>query len=165
MYRFTFADKLRLEALLPLCFALLHQNMSKIDPTGNTYEEDFASWYSNVSPAMQKEPRQIVLMHSNDSLVGYFQFYVSQGRFVMEEIQIRPDHQGTGLFHVFYRWLLPQLKGNPEAVEAYSLRENTKSQRILEHLGLKREGEIQNGNLFFYKGDFAEFRKHFITEA
>ena len=62
--------------------------MSVIAPTGNTYEQDFQLWQSSVAPALSKQQRQIVLMHSDDEIVGYFQYYVNDNVFMMEEIQI-----------------------------------------------------------------------------
>ena len=72
-YRFSFLDKLRAETILPILFEILYSNMSVISPTGNTYEQDFQMWQSSVAPALQKQQREIVLMHSDDEIVGYFQ--------------------------------------------------------------------------------------------
>lgn len=161
---FTYADKGKMAQLLPGLFELLHENMSKIAPTGNTYEEDYASWSSCVLPAMEKEQRQIVLMHVGGSFAGYFQYYVTadKERLMMEEIQIKKEFQGSGLFAGFYQWLVKQLPGDIEHVEAYANKKNFKSQAILEHLGLQRVGENKNGNSFFFRGKYADLRKKYI---
>ncbi|MBQ2774543.1 MAG: hypothetical protein IJF40_01475 [Clostridia bacterium] len=152
--RFEYADKQKMQEILPVLFDILHSNMSIIAPTGNTYENDMEQWLSNVLPAMQKEVRQIVLMYADDKLVGYFQYYVNSGALMMEEIQIASEYQGSGLFGLFYRWLVKVLPKDIKYVEAYSNKKNHKSQAILEHLGLSKVGENKNGNSFYYKGDY-----------
>ena len=126
--RFEYASKSALPTLLPQLFSLLHANMNEIAPTGNTYEQDYAHWHASVAPAMQKPQRQIVLMYDGAHLCGYFQYYVNASTFMMEEIQIEKTHQGTGIFSAFFCWLLAQLPDKIEAVEAYALKQNQKSQ-------------------------------------
>lgn len=160
--RFEYATKEHIEEILPLCFQILHTNMNVIAPTGNTYEKDFRIWFSHILPAMQKEPRRIVLMYNANMIVGYFQYYVSNNTLMMEEIQIKPEYQGTGLFRSFYTWLVNQLPKDIQFVAAYSNKNNIKSQNILEHLGLVKCGENKNGNSYYYKGDYADLLKVFL---
>ena len=87
-YQFSFLKKQCAENILPILFEILYSNMSVIAPTGNTYEQDFQLWQSSVAPALSKQQRQIVLMYSDDEIVGYFQYYVNDSVFMMEEIQI-----------------------------------------------------------------------------
>ena len=87
-YRFEYIDKTKLQEILPACFKILHSNMSIIAPTDNSYEEDFDIWYSAVFPAMQKDSRKIVLMYYDNTVTGYFQYYIVDGLMMMEEIQI-----------------------------------------------------------------------------
>ena len=68
-YEFKYADKQNIEEILPGLFDILYSNMSIIAPTGNTYEDDLNEWLSNIIPAMQKEPRQIVLMFVDNKLI------------------------------------------------------------------------------------------------
>ena len=158
-YHFEYADKAHLQTILPLCFQILHFNMEQIAPTGNTHEEAYVMWYSEVFPAMQKEPRQMVLMYEADEVVGFFQYYVFRGAFMMEEIQIKPEHQGTGLFRALYLWLFDRLEKEIDFVEAYSHRNNLKSQGILEHLGLEPCVESKDGRCIYYKGTYADLVK------
>lgn len=155
MYQFIYADKQNIEEILPCLFDILYSNMSIIAPTGNTYENDLKEWLSNIIPAMQKEPRQIVLMLADCELIGYFQYYICSDLLMMEEIQIKKGYQGTGLFHLFYSWLIEKLPKSLKQVAAYSNKNNCKSQGVLEHLGLRKSGENRNGNFFYYKGDYA----------
>ena len=151
---FIYADKQDMERLLPLLFEMLHENMSKIAPTGNSYETDFRQWSECVAPAMSKEARQIVLMYDKNVLAGYFQYYINGDMLMMEEIQIREMYHGSGLFREFYSWLVGVLPDTVEYAEAYSHKSNFKSQAILEHLGLSRIGENKNGTAFHYRGKY-----------
>lgn len=158
MFEFKFADKLRIEQLLPDLFRILHSNMSLIAPTNNSYDEDYEIWSSFIISAMQKEQRQIVMMCVESKLVGYFQYYINDNTnsLMMEEIQIVKTMQGTGLFSEFYKWLVEQLPKNTVFVEAYANKRNIKSQNILKHLGLVESGENKNGNSFYYKGKYED---------
>lgn len=154
-FSFAYADKTKMEETLPILFEILYSNMSQITPTGNSYENDRREWLSNLIPAMQKEPRHIILFYANGALAGYFQYYINAGAFMMEEMQIRRPYQGTGLFCAFFSWLVERLPKEIKTVEAYSDKANDKSQAILEHLGLVRSGENKNGNAYYYRGDYA----------
>ena len=85
-------------------FRILHANMSAIAPSGNSMEEDYNEWYSAVSKGLQKDARQIVLMYSDDKPAGFFQYYTTADTFMMEEIQIKPEHCGSGIFGELYHW-------------------------------------------------------------
>ena len=160
--RFTYLDKSETARVLPVLFAILHENMSEIAPTGNSYDEDFTQWYESVCPAMEKPQRQIVLFIDGEEIVGYFQYYVNGGIFMMEEIQLRKKYHGTGVFGAFYRWLLPQLPADLETVQAYAHKENAKSRGILYRLGLTPAGENKNGRTIFYRGEYAKLRERYL---
>lgn len=159
---FAYANKLDLEYLLPHLFQILYVNMSLIAPTSNSYEEDFKIWFSNVYPVLQMSQRQIILMYNENNIIGYFQYYVNADTLMMEEIQIEKTYHGTGIFSTFYSWLVRQLPNDIKTVEAYAHKQNTKSQRILEHLGLHRIGENKNGNSYFYKGKYQNLLNQYL---
>jgi len=164
-FRFEYLDKSALEQILPELFHILYLNMSYVISTEKSYEDEFSEWYSEVFPAMQKEPRCIVLMFCNEEIVGYFQYYINNGSLVMEEIQIKKEFQGSGIFRLFYEWLVLCLPSDLISVEAYSNKENLRSQQILEHLGLVKCGEVSDGAIFYYKGDFScIFKKYGISD-
>ena len=153
-FTFTFLPKQNIEKYLPELFEILHSNMSIIAPTGNTYEEDFEMWKSCIIPEIQKENRQIVLIYCDKYIAGYFQYYVTDISLKMEEIQLKKEYHGSGVFGLLYSWLILQLPQNLQYVEAYASKQNFKSQGILEHLGLKKCGENKNGKSFYYKGEY-----------
>ena len=156
MFEFKYADKNLIESLLPGLFKILHSNMSVIAPTNNSFEKDFEIWSENVGPALKKDARKIVLMYCEEKLAGYFQYYINAetNSLMMEEIQIKKEYQGNGLFNAFYKWLIKELPIDIKNVEAYANKKNYKSQSILKYLGLSESGENKNGNSFYYKGDY-----------
>ena len=165
-YKFILSDKVNLEQLLPDLFRILHSNMSLIAPTGCLYEDDYEMWSSCIIPAMEKEARQIALMYSEGRIVGYFQYYINleTKSLMMEEIQILKEHQGTGIFADFYKWLVRHLSDDIVFVEAYAHKNNIKSQGILKNLGLTCSGENKNGNSFYYKGRYADLLSKYLQE-
>ena len=161
MIVFKYADKSNIEELLPKLYDILHTNMSYIAPTGNTYETDRRLWLENVAPAMKKEQRQIILMYVDEELAGFFQYYLSNELFMMEEIQIKARYHGTGLFRQFFAWLVKELPADLKYVEAYSHKSNLKSQAILEYLGLGKIKENEEGQLLHYRGEYWVFVRRF----
>ncbi len=142
------------ESVLPELFEILHYNMSRIAPTGNSYEEDFSMWISCIKPALEKEPRQILLLRDEERLAGYFQYYINNGIFMMEEIQFRDPYKGTGLFAELYRYLVKVIPEDTIFVEAYANKRNEKSIAVLTHLGLEIIGENKNGISFHFRGRY-----------
>ena len=153
-YCFEYINQNQLENLLPRLFAILHANMSQIAPTGNTYEDDYKIWFSNICPALEESQRQLILMYSDEIIVGYFQYSVMREAFMMEDIQINKAYHGTGIFSTLYTWLIRHLPSDIKTVEAYADKKNFKSQEILEHLGLMPIGENKNGKSYHYKGEY-----------
>ena len=100
--RIVFLRKADAGAVLPTLFEILHSNMNRIAPTGNSYEDDCAMWLSCIVPALEKEPRQILLLCDDNEIAGYFQYYVNGGVFMMEDIQFRERYKGSGLFAELY---------------------------------------------------------------
>lgn len=161
-YRFEYAQKSEMSILLPKLYEILYSNMSLIAPSGNSYEKDFEIWYSNVYPAMMNTPREIVLMYDESTIIGYFQYYVNGGVFMMDEIQIKQEYQGAGVFSSFYSWLVQRLPAAIQSVEAFTSKQNQKSQGILEHLGLDQVGENKNRSCYHYKGDYKKLHDKYI---
>lgn len=143
MLTFTYIDKSRLDELLPGLFPLLYANMDKIAPTGEGYEKDFEEWYGNVRPALEKPARKLIIISDGDETIGFFQFYVNETVFMMEEIQFIPRVWGTGVFEALYKHLKEVVPPETLFVEAYAHRLNSKSQGILLHMGLE---PIDRGN-------------------
>ena len=160
---FRYLEKPPSPALLDEIFSILAAKMRVIAPTGLTYEEDRAQWLSCVPPALEKEARQIILIYDRDELIGFFQHYVTADHsvFMMEEIQFKPAYHGSGLFGDLYRYLIPRLPADIQAVEAYADKRNQKSLAVLAHLGLTVIGENKNGISYRLRGSYAELRSKY----
>lgn len=159
--RFAFLDKTRKGVWLPQLFDILYCNMAGIVPWEADYETEKASWLAEVGPAMEKRTRQIILMFVGEKLAGYFQYYVSGGTFMIEEVQIVPEYQGTTFFLALMRHLTDVLPEDIETVAAYSHRLNLKSQRIIRKLGLEQQEENGSGDYLLYLGDYSSVMARF----
>lgn len=135
---FAYADKRNLEPLLPELFGILYDNMQAMDFPQKTKEDAWREWQACVGPALEKEARQLVLMHRDGRLVGFFMYYLrtDTNTLMMEEIQLRRDCQGTGLFRGLYQWLVRELPSDILWVEAFAGKQNERSLAILRKLGL-----------------------------
>ena len=162
-FSFRYLEKPPSPLLLDEIFDILAANMRVIAPTGMTYEEDKAQWLSCVPPALEKDARQMILIHDGDELIGFFQYYVTadHSTFMMEEIQFKPAYRGSGLFGKLYRFLIPRLPADIVSVEAYADKRNTQSLGVLGHLGLTVIGENKNGKSYRLRGDFARLRQKY----
>ena len=102
-----------------MLFDILYENMSKIVPADRTYEAERDEWLNAVAPALEKAPRQILLMYDDEMLAGYLQYYVNNGVFMVEEIQLKPSYQRTLLLHRLCRFLVDVIPSDTEYIEAF----------------------------------------------
>lgn len=136
-------------------FAIFHGNMKDIDP----WEE--SRWCAVIQGALEDPRRAMLIVREGDEIVGFFMYACNGETFLMEEIQLIPRIQGTGVFRAIYAEVLPRLPQTVTAVEAYAHKSNLRSQGILSHLGLSVIGENKNGNSYHYRGDFRAFLEKF----
>lgn len=158
---FRFYDKTQADDILPQLYDILYSNMSRIAPTGNSYDEDKQQWLS----FMKSDPadgQQIILMYVDNILSGYFQYSLNQDTMVIEEIEIKPDHQRTSLFYRFFKYAVGVVPRDVAYVEAYINKHNSNSQTIAKKLGMQIIGENKNGGSWHLKGDLKEFTKRFL---
>ena len=159
MLKFELLKKINFSSVSEIIFRILANNMSKIAPTDNTYEEDYNKWFNAVNEGIKKENRNIILIYINENIIGFFQYYVTnEGLFMMEEIQISPIYQGKkyNVFRKLYGYIFTILPQNIESVEAFVNKKNTKSQEILKHLGLNIIDNSRNENNYHYRGKFKD---------
>ena len=142
-------------------FDILADNMSAIAPTGNSREEDFSLWSDAVSDGLRRAERQIILIKDNEKLVGFFQYYINENTFMMEEIQFKSEYQGKGVFRALYGFIISHIRKDIELVEAYANISNSKSIAILEKLGLNNIGLNKNGRSYHFKGNYSDLLKWF----
>ena len=158
-FSFRYMDRCKLENFLPQMFEILYSNMSVIAPTNNSYASDFQIWMSHIVPALQESHRETILVYVDCEFVGYFRYSLNNSTqsFLIEDVQIRPAFQGIGIFTSCLKWLVVQLPGNIPSVEAYVDKRNDRSRAVMEHLGLKCEGENKNGISLYLKSEYSEF--------
>ena len=88
-------------------------------------------------------------------------YSVKDKTFRMEEIQFKKEFQGSGLFAALYRYLITIIPEDTEYVDAYSGKNNIKSQEILTHLGLTAVGENKNGRSYYFKGEYKKLLERY----
>lgn len=136
-YIFEFLDKSKVTEILPTLFDILYNNMNKIAPFDKPFEQAKLEWTQQVAPAMKKDRRQIVLMHDNNTIVGYAQYYTNEAILMIEEIQLKPNYQKTMLLYKFCKFMKSILPNEITYIEAYADERNVNSQKLMQDLGMK----------------------------
>ena len=140
-------------------FSVLHENMSRIAPTGNRYEEDFLFWFDANKEVLKGENRHMIVsvQKETNEVVGYFQYSVQNRVCFMEEIQIRESYQGKyNIFEKIYELVFANMREEVDTVEAYANKKNAKSIGILGKLGLSVVGENKRGTSYHFRGTYAD---------
>lgn len=158
MIRFAHLDKSHKDIWLPRLFELLYSNMKAIAPFDSTYDEAAKDWISEVSPALEKEPRQILLCLQADALIGYLQYYIRGDLLMIEELQIKSEYQRTLLFCSFCKQISRILPPQVFFVEAYAQTGNLYSQRIMTRLGMECTA-TPDGAYFHFCGELKEMMR------
>lgn len=161
---FEYLKKADFSTISFVIFNILADNMEKIAPTENTREEDYKCWYEGVSNGLKRDERQIILIKDVDSIIGFFQYYINNDTFMMEEIQFKPEYQGKNIFRKLYGFLIPNIRDEIKFVEAYANIENHKSIGILENLGLYKIGMNKNGHSFHFRGKYSDLIKWYKSK-
>lgn len=156
---FEYLKKADFSTISSVIFNILADNMEKIAPTENTREEDYKCWYECASNGLKRDERQIILIKDVDSIIGFFQYYINNDTFMMEEIQFRHEYQGRGIFRELYGFILKNIRNDMVFVEAYASVNNKKSIGILEKFGLVNSGLNKNGRSYHFKGRFSDLIK------
>jgi len=150
MVKFCYLDNKEKEHWLPLLFDILYDNMRTIAPSKKSYDEEKGKWLLEVSPALDKAPRRIILAFSEDELVGYVQYYTCNDLLMIEEIQIIKKYQRTRLFYQMCKNLEQILPDDIEYVEAYADKRNVNSQLIMKNCEMQEiEGNMDSPFVHF----------------
>ena len=156
-YIFKFLNKSNIDDFLPVLFDILYENMEKITPFGKSYEDAKTEWLGQVTPAMKKDRRQIVLMYDGDALAGYAQYYTNDTILMIEEIQLKPKYQRTMLLFEFCKFMKATLPREITYIEAYADKRNTNSQKLMEALGMKIIND--DGKYYHFRGLLKALKK------
>jgi len=160
MITFTYLNKNEKEKFLPKLFDLLHNNMREIAPSELSYELEKKQWLDNVSPALDKPARQIILCFDNYRLIGYIQYYINNTLLMIEELQLKKEYHCTLTFYRFCKYFIGTLPADIKYVEAFAERRNSQSQKLMQKLGMEL---INSSSEFVHlRGDANELIKKFI---
>jgi hypothetical protein len=136
MTEFKYLNKSEKNAFLPLLFDIFYNNTIELAPSEKSYELQRDEWLSEVSPALEKEPRQVILCYSEDELAGFLMYYTRGELLMVEELQLKKKFQRTRMFYLLCKHLMSVLPSDISIVEAYALKNNLNSQGIMQYLGM-----------------------------
>ena len=163
-FRFKHLENEDIPVYIDEMFAILAGNMREIAPTGNSYDEDKMIWSECAVPAWREGKNSVILIFDEDKLCGYFQYSVTDTTFRMEEIQFKKEYHGSGLFAELYRYLTALIPTQTKYVDAFSAKENIRSQEILKHLGLTVTGENKNGRSLHFLGEYKTLAERYSVK-
>ena len=140
----------------------IEETANKLQEGGLLYE--VCRRFSTFDLSPENVSDRDILIICEDMLCGYFQYSLTDTTFIMEEIQFKKEYQGCGLFSELYRYLTTIIPIQTKFVEAFSSKENIKSQEILKHLGLTVIGENKNGKSLHFKGEYKALLERYSGE-
>lgn len=158
---FSIFDKSNSDIVLPELYDILYSNKSVISPTNNNYDDEKKEWISRATSALDCEQRQIVLINVGNDIVGYFQYCVNNGIFMIEEIQVKTEYHSRDIFSRLFCWMIMKVSADTQYVEAYANKKDTNLQATLKNLGLEAMGESKDGDSWHFRGDYKKFAEHF----
>lgn len=154
-----FMDKAHKERWLPLMFDLLYDNMRSIAPSGLSRQQEQAQWLREVSPALDKPPRQVVLCLSGGVLCGFLQYYIRNDMLMVEELQLRRSCQCSTLFASVLKFMLSVVPQNVNTVEAYADRRNVRSIALMRRVGMDLCGNDDASPYVHFSGELTTLRR------
>ncbi|MBQ5320398.1 MAG: GNAT family N-acetyltransferase [Oscillospiraceae bacterium] len=161
MITFTYLNKNEKEYFLPKLFDLLNDNMHEIAPTELPYEQEKKQWLDNVSPALDKPARQIIMCFDDKELIGYIQYYINDKQLMIEELQLKKEYHCTLTFYRFCKHFIDTLPADIEYVEAFADNRNIKSQKLMQKLEMQLIDTISD---FVHLRGYAKIvKKHFYS--
>ena len=157
----SFLNKDQKGLWIPRMFDLMYENMQTIVPDKMPYEQQKARFLAEVSPALEKAPRQVILCICDETLVGFLQYYTRGDLLVIEEIQLQKKFQGTLTFYHLCKLLADSLPQNIAYLEAYTHKSNVFSQKLLQKLDLSLLDDSQNSPFFHFRGSMLKAKSYF----
>lgn len=151
-------DKNRELPLMEVLFDIMRDNMAEVAPSGLACGWEKEKWLEELTHALKKEARQIVLMYCAGALVGFCMYYVNGGVFMIEELQIMRGFRSSGLIAELWKFFDRTIPGDTVYMEAYTDAENIYSQKLLDKLGLKNIDNTPDGQLHHFRGEFNKIR-------
>ena len=162
MIEFKYLNKTEKNTFLPLLFDIFYNNTIELAPSEKSYELQRDEWLSEVSPALDKEPRQVILCYCDGELAGFLMYYVREDMLMIEEVQLKEEFQRTRAFYLLCRHLMRALPENIRTVEAYAHKSNQNSQNLMLALGMECIGEIESLGIVHLRGSAQKIKERFL---
>ncbi len=137
MFRFDYLDKSKKDEILPTLFDIFYENMFAIAPSELPLEDEKNEFVCEISRALEKEPRKIILCYCKGELAGFLMYYTNQNLLMIEELQLISKYQKTMLFYRLCKFLIANLPENIEKVESFAHRQNANSLSLQASLGMQ----------------------------
>ena len=153
MFDFLYLNKEHKNEYLPILFDLLYSNMKDIAPQ-NFEKTEFVR---EVSMALEKEPRQIILIYNGEELAGFMMYYTRNELLMIEELQLAKKYQRTRALYLLCRYMMKILPENIEYIEAFAHNTNTVSLSLQEYLGMEIVENVNEG-LLHLRGNAKAFK-------
>ena len=145
-----FLDKDKEMGLLSELFDIFYRNMESVATFQGGFQEEKAEWTACVGGALQKPPRQILLLYAGETLAGFCMYYIRGDVLMVEELQIKSAYQRTVLAAELFRFVRRNLLPKVEWIEAYAHQPNAASQCLMRKLGMEQVG--QDGIFLHFRG-------------
>ena len=165
MPTFTHINKSEKDAFLPLLFDIFYNNTTELAPSEKSYDSQRDEWLSEVSPALDKEPRKVMLCYCEGEIAGFLMYYTRGELLMVEELQLKKKFQRTRVFYTLCKHFISILPCEITTVEAYALKNNLNSQEIMKYLGMEfvpRENEFP---LVHLRGSAQKIKERFCRRA
>lgn len=162
MTEFKYLNKTEKKTILPLLFDIFYTNTVELAPSEKSYELQRDEWLSEVSPALEKEPRKVILCYSEGELAGFLMYYTRGELLMVEELQLKKKFQRTRMFYFLCKHLMSILPSDISIVEAYALKNNLNSQGIMQYLGMNFVPHEIGFPLVHLRGSAQKIKERFL---
>ena len=157
MFRFDYLDKSLKDEYLPLLFDIMYCNMREITSNNLSYGEEKTEFISEVSVALEKEPRKIILCYHGEELAGFLMYYTRENMIMIEELQIVKKYQRTRALYSLCKYMISYLPNHIEYIEAFSYKQNATSIALQTWFGMEIIEET-NEKLLHLGGNFSTIK-------
>jgi hypothetical protein len=160
-----FMDPKEKDIWLPRMFLLCYSNMSRIAPSGLPFETERERFLLELSPALDKAPRRVLLARAGDRLLGYIQYYTRDTLLMIEEVQVDREYHRTRLFYRMCCALVGAIPHGIRTVEAYADRRNHSSLAMMLRLGMETVEDLPASPFLRLSGDAAPLYRRFARAS
>lgn len=149
------------EKLLLILFDIYYQNTSSITHLNSTHPSLKSEWTCEVSFALDKPQRNIIIARDGDNIVGFAMLYTNGDLLMVEEIQIVKDYQRTRLLFDLCRFICDFASPNILRIEAYAIKSNSISIALMHSLGFLIVDESNDSKFLHLAADAEPLRRRF----